>query len=81
MPAIARQEIRNVMRVIGMCLRRPPIVMMSPGVVEPPCSMRVHDRAGAEEQTRLEERVRDEVEDRGGPVAGAGGDEHEAELD
>ncbi len=39
MPAIARHETRNVIRVIGMCLRRPPIVVMSPGVVEPPCSM------------------------------------------
>ena len=39
MPAIARQEIRNVIRVIGMCLRRPPIVVMSPGVWLPPCSM------------------------------------------
>ena len=40
----------------------------------------VHDRAGAEEQTRLEEGVRADVEDRGGPVTGAGRDEHEAEL-
>jgi hypothetical protein len=39
MPEIAKHEIKNVIRVIGMCLRSPPIVVMSPGVFEPPCSM------------------------------------------
>jgi hypothetical protein len=40
----------------------------------------VHDRASAEEEARLEERVSCEVEDRGDPVARSGRDEHEAEL-
>ena len=38
MPAIARHEIRNVAWVIGSRRRSPPMVMMSPGVVEPACS-------------------------------------------
>src|SRR5262249_50862581 len=38
-PAIAQHEIQNVARVIGMCLRRPPIVVMSPGADEPACSI------------------------------------------
>ncbi len=40
----------------------------------------VNDRAGTEEHERLEERVRDHVEDRGDVVAGSDGEEHEAEL-
>ena len=49
MPAIARHEIMNVIRVIGMCLRMPPIFRMSPLVASAsrpwprrcamPCSM------------------------------------------
>src|SRR5678815_2819370 len=35
MPAIARHDTRNVPCVIGSRLRSPPIVVMSPGVVEP----------------------------------------------
>src|ERR1044071_4327387 len=39
MPAIARHDTRNVACVIGSLARSPPIVMMSPGVFEPSCSI------------------------------------------
>jgi hypothetical protein len=40
----------------------------------------VHDRTGAQEQSRLEEGVREKVEDAAGEIAGAHAHEHETEL-
>ena len=60
-----------------MYLRKPP---SSPDVGVAVRADRVHHRAGAEEQARLEERVREHVEEAGRERAAADGREHEAEL-
>ena len=75
MPAIASQQTKNDAVGPGMLLAQAAHLRDVARAAH-----RVHHRAGAEEQAGLEERVRDQVEDAGGEVAGADADEHEAEL-
>ena len=65
MPASASDPIMNVTNVIGMYLRSPP---MSFFMSKEWCDPEWLDRARAEEQQRLEERVGEEVEDRARPT-------------
>ena len=58
MPQIASQQTKNTPCVQGSFLRRPPMMRDVARAAHG-----VHDRAGAEEQAGLEERVGDQVED------------------
>ena len=75
MPASASAPTRKAAWVYGITLRRPPIRRMS-------CSPRevVDDHAGREEEQRLEEGVRHQVEHRVAVGADPGREEHVADL-
>ena len=75
MPTSASPPTRKATYVFGISLPRPPILRMSCSSIE-----RVDDDAGGEEQERLEERVREQVEHPARVRADPDGDEHVADL-